>query len=139
MGIGFVPYSPLGRGFLTGTIDESTTFDSDDNRSTLPRFTPGARQATRPMVHLLDEIGDKRGRDTGADCAGLAAGTAAVDRPDSGNYQAEPSGGEHRRHGGPNEVIRPGDRVFFGARPLDFANKNRFWRSGRRIPAVAAN
>jgi aryl-alcohol dehydrogenase-like predicted oxidoreductase len=61
LGIGFVPYSPLGRGFLTGTIDETTTFDSNDNRSTLPRFTPEARQANRPMVRLLEEIGGKKG------------------------------------------------------------------------------
>jgi aryl-alcohol dehydrogenase-like predicted oxidoreductase len=61
LGIGFVPYSPLGRGFLTGTIDETTTFDSNDNRSTLPRFTPEARQANRPIVRLLEEIGDKKG------------------------------------------------------------------------------
>jgi aryl-alcohol dehydrogenase-like predicted oxidoreductase len=61
LGIGFVPYSPLGRGFLTGMIDETTTFDSNDNRSTLPRFTPEARQANRPMVRLLEEIGDKKG------------------------------------------------------------------------------
>jgi aryl-alcohol dehydrogenase-like predicted oxidoreductase len=61
LGIGFVPYSPLGRGFLTGTIDETTTFDSNDNRSTLPRFTPEALQANRPVVRLLEEIGDKEG------------------------------------------------------------------------------
>jgi len=48
LGVGFVPYSPLGRGFLTGKIDETTAFGSNDNRSTLPRFTPEARRANRP-------------------------------------------------------------------------------------------
>ena len=60
LGIGFVPFSPLGRGFLTGAIDETTTFGSNDNRATLPRFTPEARKANRPVVRLLDEIGDKK-------------------------------------------------------------------------------
>ena len=61
LGIGFVPYSPLGRGFLTGKIDETTTFGSTDNRSTLPRFTPEARKANQPVVRLLEEIGRKKG------------------------------------------------------------------------------
>jgi aryl-alcohol dehydrogenase-like predicted oxidoreductase len=61
LGIGFVPYSPLGRGFLTGKIDETTTFGGNDNRSTLPRFTPEARKANRPVVDLLKEIGDRKG------------------------------------------------------------------------------
>jgi aryl-alcohol dehydrogenase-like predicted oxidoreductase len=61
LGIGFVPYSPLGRGFLTGQIDETTTFGSNDNRSTLPRFTPEARKANQPVVRLLEAIGRKKG------------------------------------------------------------------------------
>ncbi|MGA2284451.1 MAG: aldo/keto reductase [Candidatus Dormibacteria bacterium] len=60
LGIGFVPYSPLGRGFLTGKIDESTTFGSNDNRTTLPRFTPQARKANRPVVDLLENIADQK-------------------------------------------------------------------------------
>ncbi len=60
LGIGFVPYSPLGRGFLTGKIDESTTFGSNDNRTTLPRFTPQARKANRPVVDLLEKIADQK-------------------------------------------------------------------------------
>ena len=60
LGIGFVPYSPLGRGYLTGKIDETTTFGGNDNRSTLPRFTPEALKANRPVVHLLEEIGSRR-------------------------------------------------------------------------------
>ncbi len=61
LGIGFVPYSPLGRGFLTGKMDETTTFGGNDNRSTLPRFTPEALKANQPVVHLLDEIGRQKG------------------------------------------------------------------------------
>jgi aryl-alcohol dehydrogenase-like predicted oxidoreductase len=57
LGIGFVPFSPLGRGFLTGKIDETTTFGGNDNRASLPRFTPAARKVNRPVVDLLEEIG----------------------------------------------------------------------------------
>jgi aryl-alcohol dehydrogenase-like predicted oxidoreductase len=60
LGIGFVPFSPLGRGFLTGKIDEKTVFGDNDNRSTLPRFTPEARKANQPVVRLLEEIGRKK-------------------------------------------------------------------------------
>ncbi len=56
LGIGLVPYSPLGKGFLTGKIDEKTTFDSTDFRSTLPRFTPEALKANRALVDLLGRI-----------------------------------------------------------------------------------
>jgi len=61
LGIGFVAYSPLGRGFLTGAIDEHTSFDSADNRSTLPRFTAEARQANRAIVDLLRSEAERRG------------------------------------------------------------------------------
>jgi aryl-alcohol dehydrogenase-like predicted oxidoreductase len=60
LGIGFVPYSPLGRGFLTGKIDETTAFGGNDNRASLPRFTPEARKANRPVVDLLEEIGAQK-------------------------------------------------------------------------------
>src|SRR6202171_5587025 len=56
LGIGFVPFSPLGKGFLTGKIDETTTFDSTDFRNTVPRFAPEARQANSAIVDLLGEI-----------------------------------------------------------------------------------
>src|SRR5262249_7656769 len=52
---------PLGRGFLTGKIDETTTFGSNDNRTTLPRFTSEARKANRPVVDLLEEIAGRKG------------------------------------------------------------------------------
>jgi aryl-alcohol dehydrogenase-like predicted oxidoreductase len=60
LGIGFVPFSPLGRGFLTGKIDEKTTFDSSDFRSTLPRFTPEARKANQALIDLLGSIAQRK-------------------------------------------------------------------------------
>jgi aryl-alcohol dehydrogenase-like predicted oxidoreductase len=60
LGIGFVPYSPLGRGFLTGKMNENTTFDSTDFRNTLPRFTPEARKANQTLVDLLGEIAKRK-------------------------------------------------------------------------------
>ncbi len=60
LGIGFVPYSPLGRGFLTGKLNENTTFDSSDFRNTLPRFTPEARKANQALVDLLGEIAKRK-------------------------------------------------------------------------------
>jgi len=68
LGIGFVPFSPLGRGFLTGKMNQNTTFDSTDLRSTLPRFTPEARKANQALVDLLGEIA-KRKKATSAQIA----------------------------------------------------------------------
>jgi aryl-alcohol dehydrogenase-like predicted oxidoreductase len=56
LGIGFVPFSPLGRGFLTGAIDENTKFDDKDFRNGIPRFTPEARKANQAVVELLGRI-----------------------------------------------------------------------------------
>jgi len=61
LGIGFVPFSPLGRGYLTGTIDENTSFDSSDMRNTVPRFAPESRQANRAVVDLLSRIAASKG------------------------------------------------------------------------------
>ncbi len=61
LGVGFVPFSPLGKGFLTGKIDETTTFDEDDFRQIVPRFTPEARTANRALVELLAEIAAGKG------------------------------------------------------------------------------
>jgi aryl-alcohol dehydrogenase-like predicted oxidoreductase len=60
LGIGFVPFSPLGRGFLTGKIDENTVFDSSDFRNHLPRFTPEARKANQTLVDLLGKIAEQK-------------------------------------------------------------------------------
>ena len=61
LGIGFVPYSPLGRGFLTGKMNDDTTFDSSDFRTKLPRFTPEARRANQALVDLLHKIAKRKG------------------------------------------------------------------------------
>jgi len=60
LGIGFVPFSPLGKGFLTGTIDERTTFDSTDFRNMVPRFSPEARKANKALVDLLATIAARK-------------------------------------------------------------------------------
>src|ERR671930_161654 len=60
LGIGFVPFSPLGKGFLTGKIDENTTFDSSDFRNIVPRFTPEARKANRALVDLLSRVAERK-------------------------------------------------------------------------------
>jgi aryl-alcohol dehydrogenase-like predicted oxidoreductase len=64
LGIGFVPFSPLGRGFLTGTIDRGTTFDRSDIRATIPRFDPEAREANRALVDRLGAIAARAGATT---------------------------------------------------------------------------
>ncbi len=61
LGVGFVPFSPLGRGFLTGMIDENTSFDSSDMRNNVPRFAPEARAANRSVVDLLSRIAASKG------------------------------------------------------------------------------
>jgi aryl-alcohol dehydrogenase-like predicted oxidoreductase len=61
LGIGFVPWSPLGQGFLTGKVDAATKFEANDVRSWFPRFTPGAMAANRPIVDLLTDIGTRKG------------------------------------------------------------------------------
>ncbi len=61
LGIGFVPFSPLGKGFLTGAIDESTSFESSDFRNTVPRFASDARAANRVFVELLERVAERKG------------------------------------------------------------------------------
>ena len=60
LGIGFVPFSPLGKGYLTGKIDENTSFDSTDFRNTVPRFAQEARKANRALVELLDAVAQRK-------------------------------------------------------------------------------
>ena len=99
LGIGFVPFSPLGKGFLTGKIDESTSFAADDFRSTVPRFDPEARKANLVFVELLERIA----REKGATAAQIALawilaqepwivpipGTTKLHRLDENNAAAE--------------------------------------------------
>jgi aryl-alcohol dehydrogenase-like predicted oxidoreductase len=61
LGIGLVPYSPLGKGFLTGKINVSTTFDASDYRNAIPRFTPEARQSNQALVDLIRSVGMRHG------------------------------------------------------------------------------
>jgi aryl-alcohol dehydrogenase-like predicted oxidoreductase len=61
LGIGFVPFSPLGKGFLTGKIDQDATFDDGDFRNTVPRFAPEARKANRAFVDLIGRIAERKG------------------------------------------------------------------------------
>ena len=61
LGIGFVPFSPLGKGFLTGAIDQATTFDKGDFRNIVPRFAAEAREANRPLVEVLGDIATRKG------------------------------------------------------------------------------
>jgi aryl-alcohol dehydrogenase-like predicted oxidoreductase len=101
LGIGFVPYSPLGKGFLTGTITASTNFDSsNDIRSTIPRFTPEALQHNQAVVDLLASIAQRKGCHPRSDRPGLATGPEALDRPDPRHAQAASAGREHRRRRG---------------------------------------
>ena len=60
LGIGFVPFSPLGKGFLTGRIDETTTFDSGDFRNTVPRFSAENRKANQALVALLQAVAERK-------------------------------------------------------------------------------
>jgi aryl-alcohol dehydrogenase-like predicted oxidoreductase len=60
LGIGFVPFSPLGKGYLTGKIDETTTFDASDFRNTVPRFSPENRRANQALVELLGRVAGRK-------------------------------------------------------------------------------
>jgi aryl-alcohol dehydrogenase-like predicted oxidoreductase len=96
LGIGFVPFSPLGKGFLTGKIDETTTFDSSDFRSNNPGFTPEAQTANRRSSSTCPRR-RAEGRNIRPDRAGLAPRPEAVDRPYSRHDEAAPVSGERRR------------------------------------------
>ena len=95
LGIGFVPYSPLGKGFLTGKVNENTTYDSSDFRNILPRFTPEALKANQALVDLLRQHRNAEKGDTSADRACLAACPKAVDRADPRHHETESSGRKH--------------------------------------------
>ena len=101
LGVGFVPFSPLGKGFLTGKIDEKTTFDSSDFRNIVPRFSPEARKANQAVVGSAGQNRGTEEGDTGADRAGVAAGAEAVDSSDPRHDQSvaagrKPWGSEHQ-------------------------------------------
>jgi aryl-alcohol dehydrogenase-like predicted oxidoreductase len=85
LGIGFVPFSPLGKGFLTGAINESTTFDSTDFRNVVPRFSAENRKANQSVVDVLSGIAAQKGCDQCSDRACLAACAEALDCSDPGD------------------------------------------------------
>ena len=97
LGIGFVPFSPLGKGFLTGAIDAGTTFASDDFRNTVPRFAHGGPEG-QPADRRCDRQ-DRGGKESNAGPGGarLAAGAEALDRADPRHHQAASPRGEYRR------------------------------------------
>jgi aryl-alcohol dehydrogenase-like predicted oxidoreductase len=127
LGIGFVPFSPLGKGFLTGKIDESTTFDSTDFRNVVPRFTPENRKANLAFVEWLTPFAERKKATPRADRAGVAAGAEAVDRADPGHHEARSARGEHRRDG--DRIDR---RRSAGDRARGFTHR----RAGRSVPGT---
>src|SRR5215831_7535124 len=104
LGIGFVPYSPLGRGFLTGKMDETTRFDRSDFRSHLPRFTPDALKANQALVTLFRSTGKRKS----ATPAQIALAWLVAQKPwivpIPGTH---PSGGKHRSPPGRTHIRRP--------------------------------
>ena len=92
LGIGFVPFSPLGKGFLTGKIDENTKLDSTDFRTTVPRFSPENRKANKALVDLLNQFGPTKKCDTSPNSFGLVTGTKAVDCSNTRYNKAKPVG-----------------------------------------------
>ena len=99
LGIGFVPYSPLGKGFLTGAISENTKFDSTDFRNIVPRFAPEARKANQALVDLLRDIAaEKKATPAQIALAWLLAQKPWI-VPIPGTTKLQPAGGEHRSGG----------------------------------------
>ncbi len=96
LGIGFVPWSPLGQGFLTGKIDASTKFESTDFRAVFPRFTEEARSANLARGGSSEADRPTKECHPRTNRTGLAAGAEALDRSDSRNDEGTSTGGEHR-------------------------------------------
>ena len=106
LGIGFVPFSPLGRGFLTGAIDDTTEFVAGDFRVSNPRFTAErARRANAAVVALLQRHRRRARRHARPGRSCLGTGAAALDRADPRHHQAAAPGREHRRR--PPSSCRP--------------------------------
>jgi aryl-alcohol dehydrogenase-like predicted oxidoreductase len=106
LGIGFVPFSPLGKGFLTGTVDTSTSFADNDLRAQIPRFAGEALEHNQALVTEVKEIATAKGTTPGSDRAGLAAGPAAVDRAHPRHHQGASLGREPRRRRRRPEPVR---------------------------------
>ena len=97
LGIGFVPYSPLGKGFLTGAMSKDTKLPANDFRSDLPRFTPEAMEKNQAFVDLLKRIADEKGATPAQIALAWLLAQRPVHRADPGHDQAPPARGEHRR------------------------------------------
>ncbi len=98
LGIGFVPWSPLGMGFLAGTVTATTRFDERDFRATVPRFAPDALPSNMPpRWTLVTDLGAAQERDAGAARTGVVDGAQALDRADPRHHQRGAPGGERRR------------------------------------------
>ena len=95
LGIGFVPYSPLGRGFLTGKMNENTTFDRTDFRNTASALYAGGSQSESSSGSFAPRHRKTEERDTRSDRSGVVARAEAMDCSDPGHYQTEAPGGEH--------------------------------------------
>jgi aryl-alcohol dehydrogenase-like predicted oxidoreductase len=108
LGIGLVPYSPLGKGFLTGAMSKDTKIGENDFRSILPRFTPEAMEANQALVDLLKRIGEEKHATPRADRIGLDSCAEALDRADPRHDQALPSRRKSRRGRGHPDGRRSG-------------------------------
>jgi aryl-alcohol dehydrogenase-like predicted oxidoreductase len=97
LGIGFVPFSPLGKGFLTGKIDASTKFDSTDFRAVVPRFSEDNRKANQALVEVVTRVRRAKGSHPCANRSRMAARQEAMDRSDSRHNQALATRRKHRR------------------------------------------
>jgi aryl-alcohol dehydrogenase-like predicted oxidoreductase len=95
LGIGLVPYSPLGKGYLAGTITENTKFDRGDNRGTFPRFSPEALKANR-FGRYYSNVRGAETCNPRSDRSRLAPCPEALDRPHPRHYKTAPTGGEYR-------------------------------------------
>src|ERR1700680_2844254 len=96
LGIGFVPFSPLGKGFLTGKMNENTTFDSTDLRNTLPRFAPEALKANQALVDLLGRIAERKKATPAQIALAWLMAQKAVDYSNPRHHETEALGREHR-------------------------------------------
>ena len=99
LGIGFVPFSPLGRGFLTGTIDDKTPLAKDDFRAGMPRFSPEARKANQAVVDLIARIAASKKATAAQIALAWVLAQRAVDRAHPGDHEGAPYEGERRRRG----------------------------------------
>jgi hypothetical protein len=100
-GIGFVPFSPLGKGFLTGTADPGASFVASDIRATIPQFAEGNLAANLALVEHIRRLADAQGRHTRPSGPRVTPRAATVDRSDPGHPATRARRGEHRVHAGP--------------------------------------